>query len=86
MLIRLTQGEQEELFLLSPDQKKKGGFQSLIITLQENYAENNGLIVLNSVLIERIQRYAFGYGNGGWENRLKRIFVRTLGPDLRMAA
>jgi hypothetical protein len=32
--------------------------------------------------LERIPRYAFDYGNGGWESRLRGIFEPTLGASL----
>jgi len=38
--------------------------------------------VLTDVDLERIPRYAFDYGNGGFEGRLRRIFERHLGPNL----
>jgi hypothetical protein len=30
----------------------------------------------------RIPKYAFDYKQDGWEDRLKAIFSRTLGPNL----
>lgn len=32
--------------------------------------------------LDRISKYAFDYKQGGWEDRLKGIFGRTLGPSL----
>ena len=33
--------------------------------------------------LEQIPRYAFDYGQGGWEDRLRAIFSRHLGGSLR---
>lgn len=53
-----------------------------MITLQYLLDESSGRIELPDVLLERIPKYAFDYGNGGWENRLKTIFARSLGENL----
>ncbi len=34
--------------------------------------------------LERLHRFAFDYGNGGWQSRLRAIFGRVLGPKLTM--
>lgn len=60
----------------------EGGFQSLLEKLQVQLDSNTSMLRLENGDLERIPRYAFDYGNGGWEDRLKRIFSRTLGPRL----
>lgn len=59
----------------------RGGYQSLLEELQGG-VQPDGTITLNDEQLERIPRYAFEYGNGGWEDRLTGIFGRTLGPRL----
>ena len=66
----------------APSTKGNGGWQNLLVTLQENINRTNGSLTLGVSDLERIRRYAFSYGNGGWENRLLEIFLRTLGPTL----
>lgn len=66
----------------APSTKENGGWQNLLVTLQEKVNRETGSMTLDVSDLERIQRYAFSYGNGGWENRLREIFQRTLGPTL----
>ena len=60
----------------------QGGWQSLIKRLQSKLSIDTGEIKLSEAEIERIHRYAFDYGDGGFEARLRRIFERRLGPKL----
>jgi hypothetical protein len=53
-----------------------------MVTLQERCDRATSEISLTARLRERIRRYAFSYGNGGWEIRLVSIFGRHLGPRL----
>lgn len=78
----LNAGETEILFRQDPATKDDGGWQRLLITLQELTDQSSGEITIPSRTLEKIPRYAFDYGNGGWENRLNSIFGRTLGPKL----
>lgn len=82
MTFYLSQPEIEILFRQSQRTKSHGGFQHLLVTLQNRTNHNTGRISLFDRDIERIRRYAFSYGNGGWEWRLKAIFARVLGSDL----
>lgn len=66
-------------------QTGRGGFQTLMHGLQQNVRTNNGSILLDRLTLEKIVRYAFGYKNGGWQIKLRKIFGRTLRP-LRAAA
>lgn len=60
----------------------QGGFQSLLGSLQARTDRATGALKLTDDDLKRISRYAFDYGNGGWEDRLKVIFERTLGANL----
>lgn len=82
MIVRLNSEEIVELGRQEASTKGNGGWQSLMVTLQTKLDPATGRIELDSDDLERISRYAFDYGNGGWENRLYKIFGRTLGPAL----
>lgn len=81
IVLELNNEELEELGVQDPETRGDGGFQSLMVTLQ-GIAEGSTMRLPRD-LVPRIQKYAFGYGNGGWENRLVRIFGRHFGPDLK---
>jgi hypothetical protein len=66
----------------SPETGGDGGWQGLLVTLQNLLDEDTNEIYLPPHLVRRMGKYAFTYGQGGWENRLKAIFARTLGPKL----
>jgi hypothetical protein len=80
--VTLNQDEKNILLQQDPTTETDGGFQKLLVTLQYLLDEATGVIELPDILLERIPRYAFDYGNGGWESRLKGIFARILGPNL----
>jgi len=82
MKLTLIPYEVAVLFRQDPATRDDGGFQRLLITLQELTDQQAGEITFPERLRERIARYAFDYGNGGWEDRLTAIFARTLGPRL----
>lgn len=82
MNITLNSEEMAVLFLQDPDSSSKGGYQSLLVRLQKNTNRTSGALNLTPQDLERIPRYAFDYGNGGWEGRLTSIFQRNLGADL----
>lgn len=82
MNIQLNDSEMQSLLKQAPETKKDGGFQSLLVGLQGKLNRSTGHLSLTESDVERIAQYAFGYGNGGWENRLKEIFGRNLGPKL----
>lgn len=79
--INLNQAERTELSKQDPDTSSDGGFQALLVSLQGRVLANGDLTLTPNDL-ERIPRYAFDYGNGGWENTLVNIFGRNLGPNL----
>jgi hypothetical protein len=80
--VTITTGEMEFLDRQSPGTSQDGGFQSLLVRLQRNINRTTGELSLSDQDLERIARYAFDYGNGGWEARLVGAFGRTLGPRL----
>ena len=81
-IVTLNKNEADLLRRQDPSTESEGGFQKLLVTLQFLLDEESGAIELPEILLERIPRYAFDYGNGGWEERLNGIFARTLGPAL----
>lgn len=79
--INLNQEERDELARQDPSTAKDGGFQALLVSLQSR-VQANGDLSLTAEDLERIPRYAFDYGNGGWEDTLVAIFSRELGARL----
>jgi hypothetical protein len=74
--------EAEEACLLKPV-KGRGGFQTFMRRLQNSYRRGSQeLPVLTDDDLEQMQKYAFDYGHGKWEEDLKTIFSRHLGPSL----
>lgn len=80
MKITLNQQELNCLKLQAENTASDGGFQSLMVKLQNQL--NGNELNLDEQDLKRIPRYAFQYKNGGWENRLKTIFQRHLGGKL----
>ena len=74
--------EQEFLFRQDAAARSDGGWQSLLVKLQDQFDPTSMQITVDDRDLERIPRYAFDYGNGGWEGRLSGIFSRHLGPQL----
>ena len=82
MQVTLSTGEMEVLFRQDPRTERRGGYQSFLVQLQRKTDRATGELRLSASDLERIPRYAFRYGNGGWEDRLRGIFERHLGPGL----
>ncbi len=80
--VTLAPSEIEILDRQDPVTESDGGFQGLLVDLQNSLNRETGALVLSNEHEEKIPRYAFDYKNGGWEDRLKDIFARTLGPNL----
>jgi hypothetical protein len=78
----MNAGEIAELDRQNPATKNRGGFQSMLVGFQLGLDRSSGRLTLSDRDLEQIARYAFDYQNGGWQRRLKRIFERTLGPEL----
>ena len=71
----------EEAALLKK-QTGVGGFQSFMRRKQSEYRRGSQELPITDEDIEQIQRYAFDYEQGGWENDLKKVFSRHLGANL----
>ncbi|MES2002125.1 MAG: aspartyl-tRNA synthetase [Pseudomonadota bacterium] len=71
----------DELALLRRSIVGGGGFQDLMRSLRQKAAISRKMKLSDDDL-EKIQRYAFDYGDGGFEGRLRGIFERHLGPRL----
>lgn len=71
----------EERAELSKPRAGQGGFQGLMKKLHLR-ANISGKLTLSEDEIAQIGKYAFYESGGGYENRLKVIFQRTLGPKL----
>jgi len=82
MRIKLTVGEIKDLKAALDKYRGRGGFQSLLLHLWYHLDEDSGEIELNTVISERIHRYAFDYCSASWRRTLRRIFRRTLGANL----
>ncbi len=80
--VNLTPAEIHVLDRQDPVKGPDGGWQTLLTRLQGKVNRTIGELVLDAQDLEQIPRYAFDYGNGGWEDRLLGIFGRTLGPRL----
>jgi len=80
--VTLNPSEIEILDRQDPLTETDGGFQKLLVDFQYSLNRQTGALVLSDEHEEKIPRYAFDYKNGGWEDRLKGIFSRTLGSDL----
>lgn len=82
MKLVLNETEMAELFRQSPETRSDGGWQGLLVSMQDSCDRTTGEIVLSADHLRRIPRYAFDYGNGGWEARLTAAFGRHLSPSL----
>ena len=80
--VKLNPSEFEILDRQDPVTEQDGGFQNLLVDLQHSLNRQTGALSLTDEHEEKIPRYAFDYKNGGWEDRLKGIFSRTLGQNL----
>ena len=85
-LVVLNSQEIKVLDRQDPGTQGDGGWQNLLVGLQQKLNRNTGELVLDDADLERIPRYAFDYGNGGWESRLRDIFERHLGARLGRGA
>ena len=75
----LNQQEMQELFRQDPPTAEDGEWQQMLVKLQGQCNRQTGKITLDPTDLESIPRYAFDYGNGGWESRLRGIFGSHLG-------
>ena len=82
MDVTLAASEIAEIDKQDPAKASDGGFQGLMVSLQKRIKRPSGRLKLTADDLRRIPMYAFDYENGGWEDRLKAAFSRTLGPNL----
>lgn len=82
MRVVLTVAEVAELDRQDPATRTRGGWQRLIVGLQQRVNRLTLELDLDERDLERIARYAFDYKRGGWQGRLMKIFSRSLGPGL----
>lgn len=82
MDVYLNDTEITEIDKQHPSTAGDGGFQGLMVSLQKRIDRTSGKLTLTADDLRRIPAYAFDYKNGGWEDRLKRAFGRTLGLNL----
>ena len=69
----------EERAALNEPVAGQGGFQTLLARLRDA-AQPTGELQLTAADIDTIRQYRTDYVGGGWQERLDRIFARTLGP------
>lgn len=55
-----------------------GGWQSLWLAFLKQFDKSTGTITLTPELRARIYRYYREYGQGGWQNKVKRVFRREM--------
>jgi hypothetical protein len=82
MVVKLTVGEIGFLKNVVSRSPARGGFQNLLLHLSYRLDEDTGELEIPGLLLERINRYAFAYGNPTWRRTLRRLFRRTLGVNL----
>jgi hypothetical protein len=82
MFITLDEDERAALFEQPEETKHRGGFQAFLVGLQKRVEPETNRLKLTVSDRERIARYAHDYKGGGWQTRLRKIFGRTLGPNL----
>lgn len=82
MKIKLTYGELKELLRQDPESAGGGGFQSYLVQLGYRVDDNSGELDLDNDDLKRIGKYVTEYGRGGYQNRILKIFGRTLGAAL----
>ena len=82
MWIELNDDEIAMLDRQDPQTARDGGFQGMLVGFQKSLRRSTHELKLSDEDVERIARYAFDMGNGGWQTRLVGIFGRALGPNL----
>ena len=82
LVVTLNSQEISLLDAQDPSTRSHGGFQSLMVNLQNKLDRSTNELALDDNDLRRIQRYAYCYQSGGWQDRLMAIFGRTLGPSL----
>lgn len=78
----LNQEERDILDIQATSTANDGGYQNFMVRLQSMLDRATNELTLSDSDLARIPKYAYDYGQGGWQNRLEAIFSRTLGPRL----
>jgi hypothetical protein len=76
-VVKLAKDEIDELLDESAT-RGTGGWQSLWLALLKKFDKAKGTIRLTPELRAKIYRYYREYGQGGWQNKVKRVFSREL--------
>jgi len=76
--IHRLSSEEVETLLDESAVKGVGGWQSLWSALQKRFDKSSGSITLTPELRARIYHYYHSYGQGGWQNRVMKVFRREL--------
>ncbi len=75
--------DSSERAVLLKEQRGQGGFQTFMRRLQQQFRPGTNELKLTDEDLDNIPHYAFDFeGGGGWEDDLKAIFSRYLGPNL----
>ena len=73
---------EEEIAELNKPVRGIGGYEALLRRLHEGLNQETGAIQVSERDTDRIRQYCADYGQGGFQDRLARIFHRVLGVDL----
>jgi len=77
IVLKLSKDEIEGLLDESAT-RGTGGWQSLWLALLKQFDKAKGTIRLTPELRARIYKYSREYGQGGWQNKVKRVFRREM--------
>lgn len=80
MIVHLKENELEELLGVDVASANKGGFQNFLVQLGHR-VDSTGELELSEEDMQRLDNYANNYGDGGFQNRIFKIFGRELAPQ-----
>lgn len=66
----------EDVQPILEEQVGQGGFQTLLRKIRGQYSEQKEELCLYQDDIERIYRYAYEYGRGGFQDRIQKVIER----------
>jgi hypothetical protein len=64
------------IMAVNKEQTGHGGFQTLLRKMKDQYSEQSEEFYLDKEDIERLHRYAYEYGRGGFQDRIQRLLVK----------
>ncbi len=79
--IELDQPEIHELLQQGPATEKDGGWQGMLVGFQKRLNKTTGHLMLTSCDLGQIRKYS-QYNKEGFQDRLRKMFERTLGANL----